>query len=288
MLGVLVSRGAHEGGDATLLARIAMTGDTRARRAAVLAVSEIGGPVAMEVLNVALTDEEHEVQLATARALGHLAALSDDPSPSELLELVERSRAADLIATAVRAIGEAFSATYNTRRSLMPPPPATDLVDKLSSLAQRAPSPVAIAAVDALAQVFVSGSFVAAEALVGAIEHPDAQVSRAAAIRLAETEPGREALRRARAHPRAEVRARASEMLADEGGRAGRDPGRAVASVASGGSGPSSAPASASSQKDPGAPSSRAETGAPSSRGRPGSGRTSSAPRPPPPSRGRR
>jgi HEAT repeat protein len=290
-LGALAARGAHEGGDATLLARIATTGDTRARRAAVLAVAEIGGPVAMEVLNVALTDEEHEVQLATARALGHLAALSDDPSPSELLELVERSRAADLIAAAVRAIGEAFSATYNTRRSLMPPPPATDLVDTLATFARSAPSPVAIAAVDALAQVFAAGSFSAAEALVGALSHPDAQVSRSAAIKLAETEPGREALRRALSHPRAEIRARAAEMLADDGGRSGRErepSGRVVASLASGGAGPSSAPGPSSSRQEPGAPSSRAEPTAPSSRGRPASSRTSSAPRPPPPSRGRR
>ena len=61
-------------------------GDTDARRAAVLAVAEIDGAVAMQVLSFALADEEREVRFAAARALGRRCVALASPSPSEILD----------------------------------------------------------------------------------------------------------------------------------------------------------------------------------------------------------
>jgi hypothetical protein len=280
-LGALATIGRSAEGDAALLARIATTGDTRARRAAALAVSEIGGPVAMEILTVALTDEEHEVQLAAARALGRLSAVSADPSPSEILDLVERSGAADLVAATVRAMGEGLSTTYAGRRSFPPAPPAHELVEALAQFARSAQSPVAIAAVDALGQAFAAGSIAASEALVLALEHPDLPVAKAAAFKLAESQIGRETLGRALDHPALSVRARAAEMLAEADGRVGRErSSRYPSGGRRSGTGASSAPGPISTRDwggEAGAPSSRGP--APSSRsGRPRSSRSSSLP----------
>ena len=51
--------------------------------------------------------EEHEVQIAAARALGRLCAFSESARASEILDLVERSGASDLVATTVRVSDEA-------------------------------------------------------------------------------------------------------------------------------------------------------------------------------------
>jgi HEAT repeat protein len=96
------------------LAHAAAAGDVRARRAAVVAAAATAGPAALDVLSAALADEEREVQLAAARALGRLCALlhvegasgaaSDAATRAgELLELVARSGDADLVSAAMRA-----------------------------------------------------------------------------------------------------------------------------------------------------------------------------------------
>lgn len=282
-LGALATVGAAAEGDAALLARIATTGDTRARRAAVLAASEIGDPVAMEILSVALTDEEHEVQLAAARALGRLSAVSVDAHPSEILDLVERSGAADLVAATLRAIGEGMSASYTERRSFPPAPPLPDLVEALSQFARSAQSSVAIAAVDALGQAFAAGSIVASEALVLALEHPDLPVAKAAAFKLAESQIGRETLGRVLEHPTLSVRARAAEMLAEADGRVGRERASRYPGASRGriGAGPSSAPGPSSTREHGG------DLGVPSSRGPVSSSRDGGVPSRPPGSRRR-
>src|SRR5262249_34261903 len=137
VLGSLGAR-AFEERDAIFLAHAATAGDTRARRAAIEAVSalsaSLGGaslalPAAMEVLSFALTDEEHEVQAAAARGLGRLCAAPNAPDAGFVLDLVGRSGADDLLAVAVRAAGEGMS-------SILSAPPSKDLVSALSLLAR--------------------------------------------------------------------------------------------------------------------------------------------------------
>ena len=200
VIGALGASSAFEERDAIFLAHAATAGDTRARRAAVEAVSALRGsvgagvgvalPAAMEVLSFALTDEEHEVQMAAARALGRLCSAPDAPRAADVLDLVNRSGAADLVAAAVRAIGEGMSVAYQQRRSIPPTPPSADLVASLALLARGAPSPVAIAAVDSLGQAQRARAGhdggAAIDALAAALAHPDEDVVKAALLKLAD------------------------------------------------------------------------------------------------------
>ncbi|MEP7125097.1 MAG: HEAT repeat domain-containing protein [Byssovorax sp.] len=213
IMGALAALGADELDDATFLAHVAATGNTHARRAAVLAVAEIGGAAAMEVLSFALADEEREVRFAAARALGRRCVALASPSPSEILDLVERTGAPELVATTVRAVGEGMSLGYSERRSAPPAPPPPELISVLALFARGAPSAVALAAVDALGQTIAAGTLAACEAIAAALEHPDPSVAKAAAFKLAETALGREALGRCLDHPAPGVRLLAVEML---------------------------------------------------------------------------
>jgi HEAT repeat protein len=215
IMGALAALGADEVEDATFLAHVATTGDTHARRAAVLAVAEIGGAAAMEVLSFALADEEREVRFAAARALGRRCVALASPSPSEILDLVERTGAPELVATTVRAVGEGMSLGYSERRSAPPAPPPPELISVLALFARGAPSAVALAAVDALGQTIAAGTLAACDAIAAALEHQDPSVAKAAAFKLAETALGREALGRCLDHPAPGVRLLAIEMLAE-------------------------------------------------------------------------
>jgi hypothetical protein len=92
----------------SFLARAAAAGDVRARCAAVSAAATLAGPAALDILSAALADEEREVQLAAARALGRLrAALDPAAAPAsassrtaELFELVRRSGDTELLLAA--------------------------------------------------------------------------------------------------------------------------------------------------------------------------------------------
>lgn len=90
------------------LAHAAAAGDVRARCAAVGAAVAAQGAASLDLLSAALADEEREVQLAAARALGRLlAALDPAAAPpsvatrtAELLDLLRRSGDAELQAAA--------------------------------------------------------------------------------------------------------------------------------------------------------------------------------------------
>ena len=252
VIGALGASSAFEERDAIFLAHAATAGDTRARRAAVEAVSALRGsvgagvgvalPAAMEVLSFALTDEEHEVQMAAARALGRLCSAPDAPRAADVLDLVNRSGAADLVAAAVRAIGEGMSVAYQQRRSIPPTPPSADLVASLALLARGAPSPVAIAAVDSLGQAQRARAGhdggAAIDALAAALAHPDEDVVKAALLKLADCAaplPSASApviaaviatviaaIARGLEHPAAAVRLLAVEILAERAEDAAR------------------------------------------------------------------
>jgi HEAT repeat protein len=188
-----------------------------ARRAAVHAVAEIRAaagaafPGATEVLRVALADEEHDVQLAAARALGRLCTAREALAASEVLDMVDRSGEADLVAATVRAMGEGLHVAGAR---------AGNLVPALGLFARGAPSPVALAAVEALGQAQRAGVRAAVAALCGALDHADEAVVKAALLKLAgaaaAAEPAAvEALTRGLAHAAAGVRVLAVELLAD-------------------------------------------------------------------------
>lgn len=217
-LGAAAAASVFEERDATFLAHAATAGDTRARRAAVQAVAELRAtvgaafPGAMEVLRIALADEEHEVQTAAARALGRVCTAKDPPRAGDILDLVDRSGQGDLLAATVRAIGEGMVQA----RGVV----SAELVPALGLFARGAPSPVAIAAVEALGEAERAGAPTALEALAAALDHPDEAVVKAALLKLAAAAPAGlaapAALIRGLEHPSTAVRVLAVEMLADD------------------------------------------------------------------------
>jgi HEAT repeat protein len=229
-----------------------------------------GATAPFDVLAFALADEERSVQLAAARALGRLCVrategLSSPPPPrserdiasgrlrlhqpraSDVLELVGRSQDDDLLAATVRALADAAALSS---RSLAPPPSprigatttseVEELIAALAPLANSAPSPVAIAAVEALARAPAEerGRL---DALIGALDHSDHGVVEATVLKLrvAATDGSRdgrairEALTRCLRHSSPEVRTLATEGLGgstppgsgDGPGRGGRGRG---------------------------------------------------------------
>ncbi|WP_438027942.1 HEAT repeat domain-containing protein [Sorangium sp. So ce233] len=98
---VIEALGSADPEELAFLRSVASAGDVRARRAAVTAVAVAAGVAALDVLSLSLADEEREVRLAAARALGRLyASLSDAGRAGD-----ERARARELLGL-VRASGE--------------------------------------------------------------------------------------------------------------------------------------------------------------------------------------
>ncbi|AGP34846.1 HEAT repeat domain-containing protein [Sorangium cellulosum] len=105
---VIEALGTADQEEIAFLTSVASVGDVRARRAAVTAVAAAAGVSALEVLSLSLADEEREVRLAAARALGRLyASLSDRAGDErararELLSLVRASGEPELVAAAAQ------------------------------------------------------------------------------------------------------------------------------------------------------------------------------------------
>jgi HEAT repeat protein len=262
ILGALGAAGALDPdaiqGEIAFLSSCVSGGDARARRSAVIAVAEIGGVFATDILSFALADEEHDVQLAAARALGRVICVDptagrflDAAPPSgvpssrssgmagprasatDVLDLIGRSGDDDLVAAAVNALGEGM--TTWTPPSIPPPSsgsgptsypspsplgrslrpsmmPGDDLIAALSPLAKKAPSAVAIAAVDALSRAPM-GTPGREPALLGALSHPDPAVTKAAMLKIERTDVALERIARCLDHTSRDVRLLAAEML---------------------------------------------------------------------------
>lgn len=201
------------------LARAAAADDVRTRRAAISAVAEIGGDSAVEVLSLALADEEREVQLAAARALGYLGIVSlrreiagvSEASSSlrTLRSLIGRSMDAELLATAIRSLGEGIS----TVAPESVPHAGATLLAVLAPLACAADAVVAIAAVEAIGRL-PWGLSDRQAALIAALDHPDDAVVKAAMLKIDTSGTEGEELLRCLDHPSHDVRLLAAETLA--------------------------------------------------------------------------
>ncbi len=132
LLGAIASTQPLRDDDVQLLQRALSHDQPQVRRAAVDALALGGGDAAAGVVVFALADEEHDVQLAAARALGRLGRAET------LVGVVRDTRDPALTATALRALGDA------------------DPVRALASarpLVAHADAAVACAAVEALGQL---------------------------------------------------------------------------------------------------------------------------------------
>lgn len=110
------------------LTHVAAAGNVRARRAAVTAVAAAAGARALDVLSLALADEEREVRIAAARAVGRLCGelgrstepVAEGVRARELLALVRTSGDPDLVSAAAQ--GDAASVPPPSRPSFWDTP----------------------------------------------------------------------------------------------------------------------------------------------------------------------
>jgi HEAT repeat protein len=149
--------------DVSFLSDSLSSDDSHVRRAAVEALAAIGSPLGVEAVAFALADDALEVQLAAVRALGRLRdEQGAAPGASHLLELLEASDDEQLVAAAIRALGEAGDA-----RAL----------GILRPLVRSDDAMRAVFAVEALARLDDPRRI---DALIDALSHSDAEVVKAA------------------------------------------------------------------------------------------------------------
>ncbi len=192
-----------EGADVAFLVQALSHGDPLVRRAALDALAWRGGVDAVEAVVFALGDEEPGVRVAAARALGRLrdpagASLGVEP----LLDFVSRGTELELVAEAVRSLGEAAS------------PRAIPLLR--GQVREGAPM-VAVAALEAVARIT---SPERVDALLEGIWHEESEVVKAALQRLAEEDDPRVRphLTACLDHDAWGVRRLAADLLARRGG----------------------------------------------------------------------
>jgi HEAT repeat protein len=205
LLGAIASVEALREDEIRLLQRAVTHDDPRVRRAAIDALAQAGGDAAADAVAFALADEEHDVQIAAARALGRLGR------PEALVGLVSDTRDPDLAGAALRALSDADPA-----RALASARPLVTHPDEA----------IACAAVEAIGQLSsrrtpglpsgIEGD--REDALFSALEHSSAEVVKLA-LSLIGTAPGARALARLGLcldHGSWEVRRLAAELLAHD------------------------------------------------------------------------
>lgn len=200
LLGAIASTQPLLDDDVHLLERALEHDDPQVRRSALEALAQTGSSAAADAVVFALSDEEREVQLAAARALGRLR------HAEPLVGIVTGARDPELTAVGLRALGEA-----DPGRAMQV---AVPLV--------RHPDPaIACAAVEAVG-LLGEGAEESAHAadredlLFAALDHPDAEVVKLA-LSLVGLNPGARALVRLGVcldHPSGDVRCVAAELLA--------------------------------------------------------------------------
>jgi HEAT repeat protein len=206
LLGAIASTQRLRDEDVALLQRALSHDQPQVRRAAIDALALAGGDAAADAVVFALADEEHDVQLAAARALGRLGRAET------LVGVVRDTRDPALTSTALRALSDA-----DPERALASARPLVAHTD----------AAVACAAVEALAQlrgargsgrVAVHVALGAEDALFAALDHPDEEVVKLA-LSLVGAQPGARALARLGLcldHASSEVRCVAAELLGQD------------------------------------------------------------------------
>ncbi len=206
LLGAIASTQRLRDDDIGLLQRALSHDQPQVRRAAIDALALAGGDAAADAVVFALADEEHDVQLAAARALGRLGRAET------LVGVVRDTRDPALTSTALRALGDA-----DPDRALASARPLVGHPD----------AAVACAAVEALAQlrsargsgrVSVQVAVGAEDALFAALDHPDEEVVKLS-LSLVGAQPGARALARLGLcldHVSSEVRCVAAELLGQD------------------------------------------------------------------------
>ncbi|HEY5146471.1 MAG TPA: HEAT repeat domain-containing protein, partial [Polyangiaceae bacterium] len=212
VLGAIASTQPLQDDDVRLLQRALSHDQPQVRRAAIDALAQSGSDAAADVIIFALADEEQEVQLAAARALGRLGRAET------LVGVVRDTRDPSLTATALRALGDA-----DPDRALASARP----------LVAHADAAVACAAVEAIGhlraaraagRIGLQTAVACEDALFAALDHPDEEVVKLS-LSLVGAQPGARALARLGLcldHPSSEVRCVAAELLGQDSSASAR------------------------------------------------------------------
>lgn len=187
--------------DLAFLGRVLESADARARRAAIVAVADLGSPLGLELATRALDDPAAPVRLEAVLALGHLRSEGRPVARDKLVELLS-SDDPEVVVLALRALGLAGD---------------PGVVPLLASLAASPQPAIAVEAISALGRI---DSAAALPALLDAGSSSEAEVVKAALLALeGSTDPRTLALLdRALEHPSWDVRALAADCLGPSGG----------------------------------------------------------------------
>jgi HEAT repeat protein len=197
-----VTAGIGGKGSLERLQRLMSSDHAEVRRASVIGLGKVGGARAKGLIAIGLADEDPDVQIVAAQALGRLR---DDHggAPVDELLLAVRSDLAHVRSAVARALGESGSSLA---------------IDPLRDLLRDPDSGVAVAAVEALGLL---GPERLAERLEAALLHRDAEVVKAALRALSEwRDPSAlEALTSALSHGTWDVRQLSAELIGELGDR---------------------------------------------------------------------
>lgn len=156
----------HLEDDIAFLGRVLGGSDPRARRAAAIALGELGSPLGLDLVLEALRDDSTHVRLAAVAALGELRTREGRPLASAKLAELAGEDDADIVVAALRALGNTGDPS---------------VVPVLVPLV-RSPSPaIAVAAVSALGRLDTSSGL---PALLEASRGSEAEVVKAALLAL--------------------------------------------------------------------------------------------------------
>jgi HEAT repeat protein len=197
-----VTAGIGGKGSLERLQRLMSSDHAEVRRASVIGLGKVGGSRAKGLLAIGLADEDPDVQIVAAQALGRFR---DDQggAPVDELLLALQSELAHVRAAVARALGESGSPLA---------------VDPLRDLLRDPESGVAVAAVEALGLLGPNGLF---DRLEPALLHRDSEVVKAALRALSEwRDPSAlEALTSALSHGAWDVRQLSAELIGELGDR---------------------------------------------------------------------
>lgn len=182
------------------LSRLMTSDHPEVRRASVVGLGKLGGHRAKSLLALGLADEDPDVQIVAAQALGRLRDDDGGPHVDELLLALE-SDLAHVRAAVARALGDSGSALAAA--------PLRDLLHDPDS-------GVAVAAVEALGRL---GPESLAQRLEPALLHGDSEVVKASLRALSEwRDPSAlEAVSSALSHPAWDVRQLSAELIGELG-----------------------------------------------------------------------
>jgi HEAT repeat protein len=156
------------GKDVEFLSAVVSSAGPGERRAAIEALGQVGGAEAVDAVAFALSDEEHDVRLAAVSALGRLkTAEGAAAGVPALLEVVEGGSDPELVAAAVRALGESRDARA---------------FESLRPLVQSGEPMAAVSAIEALSRF--SPASRRYDALLEGLSHRDPEVVKAALLAL--------------------------------------------------------------------------------------------------------